>query len=140
MVSRRDFLVSGIAVSALPVVAGVASARAAVPVLPELSSAPIYKVIYDQRFPASVAYGQEAKRRGLAVHAIQGDITDVWYHDFYPMWKKRPAAIAGLTAHGPIFCLERLSWDFGMRVTFRDERPGGLISWVIAPRQRGPFV
>jgi len=140
MVNRRQFLASGIAVSALPVVAGVAPARVTAATLPEFGSTPLYKVIYDQRFPASVAYGRDAERRGFAVHAIQGDITAVWYHDLYPRWKKRPVAIAGLTAQGPLFCLERLSWDFGMRVTLREDRPGDLISWMIAPRGRGVFV
>jgi hypothetical protein len=48
-------------------------------------------------------------------------MTDLWFHDLYARWKKGPAAVAGLTAHGPIFCLERLAWDQGMRVTFRGE-------------------
>jgi hypothetical protein len=134
MVSRREFVLSGIAVSAIPVVAGGTSVRSTAPAHPELGARPLYKVIYDQRFPTSVAYGREAMRRGLAVEAIRGDMTDLWYRDLYPQWKKAPVAIAGLTAHGPIFCLERLSWDFEMRVAFREDRPGELISWIIAPR------
>jgi hypothetical protein len=43
-----------------------------------------------------------------------------------------------LTAHGPLFCLERLAWDHGMRVIARVEqsRENGedLFSWVIAPK------
>jgi hypothetical protein len=101
-----------------------------------------YKVIFDERFPASVAFGVEWIARGAAVHAIRGDITDLWFHDLDLQWKKRPAAIAGLTAHGPLFCLERLAWDHGMRVVSRIEQPTRdgngepLISWVIAPRTR----
>jgi hypothetical protein len=104
------------------------------PLLPELALAPLYKVIYDRRFAASVTYGAVAARRGLSTHAINGDMTGIWYHDLHPRWKQGPAAIAGLTAHGPLFCLERLSWDFQMRVVFREEREDGLISWVIAAR------
>jgi hypothetical protein len=102
--------------------------------------ASFYKVIFDQRFPASVAFGDEWKARGAAVHAIRGDITDLWFHDLDLQWKKRPVPIAGLTAHGPLFCLERLAWDHGMRVVSRVEQPSRdgdgepLISWVIAPR------
>ena len=97
-----------------------------------------YKVIYDRRFPASVAFGDIWKARGAAVHAIRGDITGLWFHDLDLQWKKQPLAIAGLTAHGPLFCLERLAWDQGMRVIAREEqgRENGeeLFSWVIAPR------
>src|SRR5258705_397192 len=131
MVSRREFVMSGIAASALPLVVGRASARSGADSMPGLGAMAIYKVVYDERFPASVAYGHEAMRRGLAVQAIRGDITDFWYYDLYPQWRKEPVAITGLTAHGPIFCLERLSWDFGMRVSFREKRPDELISWMI---------
>jgi hypothetical protein len=134
MASRREFLQAGIAVSLLPVAA---SATA----LPNPSPR-YYKVIFDQRFPASVAFGEEWNARGAAVHAIQGDITDLWFHDLDRQWKKRPVAIAGLTAHGPLFCLERLAWDHGMRVISRVEQAAQdadgqpLISWVIAPKER----
>ncbi|MGH8263545.1 MAG: hypothetical protein ACRET4_08695 [Steroidobacteraceae bacterium] len=136
MVNRRDFFISGVAAAAFPLVIGRASARSSVESMPGLGATAIYKVVYDERFPASVAYGHAAMRRGLAVQAIRGDITDFWYYDLYPQWRKEPVAIAGLTAHGPIFCLERLSWDFGMRVSLREKRPDELITWMIAPRQR----
>lgn len=136
MVNRRDFFMSGVAAAALPLVIGRASARSNTASESVLGASSVYKVVYDERFPASVAYGHEAMRRGLAVQSIRGDITDFWYHDLYPQWRKTPLAIAGLTAHGPIFCLERLSWDFGMRVSFREQRPDELISWMIAPRPR----
>ncbi len=103
---------------------------------------PFYKVIVDERFPASVAFGEEWKARGAAVHAMRGDITDLWFHDLDRQWKKQPLAIAGLTAHGPLFCLERLAWDHGMRVVSRVEQPSRdgdgepLISWAIAPKER----
>ncbi len=101
-------------------------------------------MIFDERFPASVAFGEEWKARGAAVHAIRGDITDLWFHDLDLQWKKRPVAIAGLTAHGPLFCLERLAWDRGMRVVSRVEQPScdpdgePLTSWVIAPKKSSP--
>jgi len=135
MNSRREFLQAGLAASLIPVV-GSASEASHAPL-------PYYKVIVDERFPASVAYGEELKARGAAVHAIRGDITDLWYHDLDLRWKQQgPAAIAGLTAHGPLFCLERLAWDHGMRVVSRIEQAARdhdgepLISWVIAPKNR----
>jgi hypothetical protein len=136
MASRREFLQAGIAASVLPI------AVAGSNLVPSEPADPVtfYKVIFDERFPASVAFGEEWKARGAAVHAMRGDITDLWFHDLDLQWKKRPVAIAGLTAHGPLFCLERLAWDRGMRVISRVEQStthdgDPLIAWVIAPKE-----
>jgi hypothetical protein len=135
MASRREFIQAGIAASLLPV-AGLASGAAS----PQL--APFYKVIVDERFSSSFYFGEEWRARGASVHAIRGDMTDLWFHDLDPQWKKQPVPIAGLTAHGPLFCLERLAWNHGMRVvsrieqTARDADGEPLISWVIAPKKR----
>ena len=110
-------------------------------------------MVYDTRFPASVAFARRAAARGFALHAIAGDMTRFWYDDLYHRWRAGPAAIAGLTAHGALFCLERLAWEQRMRVVHRREHaPGGtesltalaqgaplsesLFSWVIAPVRR----
>ena len=45
----------------------------------------------------------------------------VWYDDLCLRWRREPAAIAGLTAHGALFCLERLAWDQRLRVVYRGE-------------------
>jgi hypothetical protein len=136
MKNRREFLQVGIAASLLPLALPVAAAPDA-----QTSATTFYKVIFDERFPASVAFGEEWKTRGAPVHAIRGDITDLWFHDLDLQWKKQPVPIAGLTAHGPLFCLERLAWDHGMRVISRVEQKAmhdgdPLISWVIAPKDR----
>ncbi|HTW65958.1 MAG TPA: hypothetical protein VME17_15135 [Bryobacteraceae bacterium] len=135
MASRREFLQAGLAASLLPVAASAASSGSPAPESP----ANFYKVIFDERFPASVAFGAEWKARGAAVHAIRGDMTDLWFQDLDPQWKKRPVPIAGLTAHGPLFCLERLAWDHGMRVVERVEHGAQngeeLFFWVIAPKE-----
>ncbi len=145
MASRREFIQAGIAASVLPMaVAGRNLSPGERGAEVNLDHANFYKVIFDERFPASVAFGEEWKAQGAAVHAIRGDITDLWFHDLDLQWKKRPVAIAGLTAHGPLFCLERLAWDHGMRVVSRVEQPSRdpdgepLISWVIALRKSSP--
>jgi hypothetical protein len=118
MVNRRRVLQGGIAVTSLPLVANVAWGA-----LPEPPLA-FYKVIFDERFEASRRFGAEAQRMGAPVHAIQGDITQLWYDDLYARWRNGAAPIAGLTAHGALFCLERLAWDAGMRVVYRaDHKP-----------------
>jgi hypothetical protein len=117
MASRREFLQMGVAALALPI-----SARAKANVAAGAGeSAPVqlYKVIYDERHAVSRAFALAVGRRGAPVHGIRGDITDFWFHDLDARWRKEPVAVAGLTEHGPLFCLERLSWDHGMRVVYR---------------------
>ena len=111
-------------------------------------------VVLDVRSPWAGDLAREARRLGIKVVRTSGDITDFWYTDLSRRWKDAPVAIAGVTAQGPLFCLERFGWDHGLRVVFRDTpgapAPDGetLLSWVIAPkppqgsstpsRQRGP--
>ncbi len=138
MISRRQILQSGLVATSLPIIAGVSLAPLQSAHAKALGHPRLYKVLFDQRFAASREFGREAQWQGHSVQGFNGDITAVWYHDLHPRWQQGPAAIAGLTAHGALFCLERLAWDVGMRVTHRDEqRHEGhepLYSWVIAPR------
>ena len=46
-------------------------------------------------------------------------MTGLAFGDLSQQWLRPPAPIAGLTARGRPFCLERLAWDHGMRVVFR---------------------
>ncbi len=117
MRTRRHLLKTGLAAWALPI-----AARAGIaPLGPPEAAVPIYKMLYDTRFAASVAFSERAAARGLAVHGIDGDVTRVWYDDLDLRWRREAAAIAGLTAHGALFCLERLAWDHGLRVVYRGE-------------------
>jgi hypothetical protein len=80
----------------------------------------LYKAVYDTRFAASRAFGERMTARGIATAATTtGDITGLWFDTLYPRWRESAAAIAGLTARGPLFCLEQLASDHGMRVVFR---------------------
>ena len=121
MASRREFLQVGIAALALPISAHAALAPAAAAADSTRPVIPLYKAVFDERFPASVAFGTEARNLGLLTHSIRGDITDLWFYDLDAQWKKKPVAVAGLTAQGALFCLERLAWDHGMRVVFRGD-------------------
>ena len=134
MTSRREFLQIGITATAWPL------APAAVRAAGELSVAPLplYKVVFDRRFRASVAFAERAQSLGLAVHGIAGDMTRFWYDELYHAWKRGPAAIAGLTAHGPMFCFEQLARDQGMRVVFRAEHTLGTAG--VAHALTGPLA
>jgi hypothetical protein len=74
----------------------------------------------------SIAFAERSAALGLRAHAIDGDMTRLWYDEIYHRWQQRPTALAGLTAHGPLFCFAELARDVGMRVVFRAEhRPTG---------------
>ena len=133
MTSRREFVQAGLAVAALPVAAQAAFAMAPASV-PLVS---LYRVLYDTRFPACIAFARRAAARGLAVHAMAGDMTRFWYDDLYYRWRQEPVAIAGLTAEGALFCLERLAWDQRMRVVYRGEH-SPLADGSVAHRFEGP--
>jgi hypothetical protein len=137
--TRREFLQTGLVASLLPwAIPGTALARHDI----ALDVAGIYKVVVDVSFAAGAAFADDAEQLGAGLVRITGDITDFWFHDLSLRWKQSPVPIAGLTAHGPLFCLERFAWDHGMRVVVRreHERLGNavepLISWVIAPVRR----
>jgi len=135
MANRREFLQAGLTALAVPLAARAAFSPALSAWAGEPSPTPLYKVIFDERFAACRTFASEAKRLGATVHGIKGDVTDVWFNDLYARWKKGPAAIAGLTAHGAIFCLERLAWDQRMRVVFRGEHaygPDGRLEHVLS--------
>ena len=138
MINRRQVLQSGLAATSIPLITGVSLAPLQAAHAKALGHPALYRVLFDQRFAASREFGREAQWRGQNALGFNGDITNVWFHDLHPRWQQGPVAIAGLTAHGALFCLERLAWDVGMRVTHREEqRYEGhepLYSWVIAPR------
>jgi len=130
-------IASGAAVGAwasLSAAMGTANATAARPPL-------FHAIVADTRFPESHAFAAEARRTGNRVAWITGDITDLWYSELDLLWRKKKAPIAGLTAYSAFFCLERLAWDRGMRMTFKEElrcagsaEPSSLYRWVIAPK------
>ena len=134
MTSRREFLKVGLTASALLPVGARANVAGVATLAPVLA---LYKVLYDTRFAASVAFARRAAARGVAVHAMTGDMTSFWYDDLYHRWRQEPVAIAGLTAHGALFCLERLAWEQRMRVVYRGEHAAAAGGGV-AHRFEGP--
>jgi hypothetical protein len=162
MPTRREFLQVGFAASVFPI---------ATPIdVPSLmverndmaagNRRSLYCVVADVRFADAVAFGLLAEHLGYEVVRVAGDITDFWFNNLSLRWKEEAVAIAGVTAHGPLFCLERFAWDHGLRVVFRSTSPAAdvlhtnnsperseavarsavddageaLVSWVIAPR------
>jgi hypothetical protein len=80
--------------------------------------APLSAVVYDTRFPESVLFAERCSALGLETLAIEADMTRLWYDRIYHRWKRGAAPIAGVTAHGPMFCFAELARDVRMRVVF----------------------
>jgi hypothetical protein len=152
MTSRREFLHLGVAAVAFPISQRVSPAIARSVGSGESASMPFYKVVFDARFPACRIFAGEARSLGLPIHAIRGDVTDLWFNDLDARWKKRPAAIAGITQKGALFCLDLLGADQRMRLMFlgehvqhRDGRvdhtfagPPGVLKEAVEPGQQSP--
>lgn len=116
MPDRRQFLQAAAALSAAPAIPVSAAAHEA--------ATPIALVIYDDRFEDSRAFGRAALALGARVRRISGDITELWSSELYPMWRERPAVIAGLTPRDAMFCLEQIGWDARMRIAHRASHAG----------------
>jgi hypothetical protein len=115
MGNRREFIRAGMAVTAAASVTSAPAKAAAAP--PHR----IHKVVYDQRFAEPVRFARAAEALGLEAHAITGDMTALWYEELDGLWRQEPLAIAGMTRHGPMFCLEMLARDRGMRLVYQAE-------------------
>ena len=118
MISRRKLLGSAAAFS----VAGSLGGMMLPAVADDDISHWVYHVaIYDSRFPTAAQFAEQARQSSVAVAAISGDVTDIWYHQLYHHWQSRRTPIAGLVALPSLFCLRLLARDQGMRMVYRQD-------------------
>ena len=136
MLNRRLFVQTGVAAAAL---VGDTMRFAPADGLARASGLSLHTAIYDHRFAAGRQFAHNLQAQGVSTRAIAGDVTSVWYEELHPLWKQRRVTIAGFTTYAPLFCLERLAWDHGMRVIHREQHqpsarnePSQLLySWII---------
>jgi len=134
--NRREFVqATMVAVGAMPcIAAGHRQADfAAAGVIPGP-----YAILFDVRFPESRTYGAEVARQGGPARAIDGDITQLWFDELAPRWRRGQGAVAGMTTGRTLLCLEQLAWDHRLRVTtpiarLRPGQANALVSWMITP-------
>ncbi len=114
MINRREILKAA-AVSVLP--AG-GFRRMAAPA-----------VLIDSRHAQARGVRAELMARGVPVRTLRdGDITQLWMREIDPAWRDKPVPVAGLTERAALFCLEQLSFSYGLRVVYHGEHivhPGG---------------
>jgi hypothetical protein len=101
----------------------------------EGESIAIHKAIFDDRYAESQVFAETLGRFSVPLCAIEnGDITKLWYDELDLLWREKPIAIAGSTQFGPMFALERLATERGMRVALRVEhqvRADGTVAHVL---------
>lgn len=132
MTSRRQFIRSGLALSALSLPAVPAWASAGVPV----ARRPYFeRFIFDGRFAEAVEVARYVTSFAQTSIRIQGDLTPLWYDDLDPAWKRGSMTLAGVTTEHGLFVLETLAADRGMRVVYRGRHAapaGGRIAHTSA--------
>ena len=117
MASRRQFIQSGLALSAVSLTGIPAFASRAGDT--EVPSLRIERFVFDTRFAAAVELARHAARHGIPLAETSGDLTDLWYNDLDLRWKHAPMALAGITTRGGLFVLETLAADHRMLVVYR---------------------
>lgn len=127
MTSRREFLQAAAISGVIAGTAGTATMAA--------TRRPLAAVVIDERFAQACILGSRLADGGTPVLGISdGDITQIWLREIGPMWKRQPAAVAGLTARPALFCLEELALPHGLRVVFHAEHivhPDGIAHTIL---------
>lgn len=147
MADRRKFLQVSMAASAWAFI-GQSKASPQIINITNEDDLSYYKFVFDENIPASVQAADFMTKQSIATYGMRnGDITPFWFNELDAVWHQAPVPIAGMTAEGPLFCLEILAQQHGMRVIYRAEHSVNsdmpqntlekpLYSWVIAPAKK----
>ncbi len=129
MANRREFLQASLAASAFAALVPVsATANTPAPIV-------FHTVLFDHRFADSVLFAEQFSAQGVSVHGMaKGDITPFWRNELAAIWAEAPVPLAGMTTEGPLFCLEQLGAQYGLRVARREPQQSGLIAWALVPK------
>jgi len=133
VLKRRQLLKGGAAAVLLPVPLRVFSGAES-----QLETMSETRVIFDIRFPESLAFAEATTRLGADVRGIRGDITDLWYELASPVSGK-PRPLAGLTQESDFLLLHQVCMGQGYRLVYHGEHTyhSGLIP-RIEHRLQGP--
>jgi hypothetical protein len=138
MPSRREFLQTGAAVSAIGVNGVIPGAAGAIAGLP--APAALGWALYDDRYDEGRRFAAVAAAQGVQAHALDdGDITRFWYDELETLGQREPVAIAGFTQFGPMLVVERFAAERGMQQVLRVEHrcaADGMLSHLCSgPRE-----
>ncbi len=151
MIDRREFMARGAALGALPF-------TGPLPGSDDIAWPSFYRVVYDDRFELAKSFASRANEYGARLHAISGDITELWFGNLYRRWRTGPAFLAGMTLESSAVQLGYFARDqrhvirypnqvvtdgtrFGASepTTLLSESmtPVRLVSWIIEPLSAG---
>ena len=152
MIDRRDFITHSAAFGVLPLAGPWVAAN-------DIAWPSFYKVVYDSRFELARSFAARANEFGARLHAISGDITDLWFGDLYHRWRTGPALLAGVTLESSAAQLGYFArdqrhvlryptgiatdgTDFGASqstaLLSESMTPVRLVSWIIGPLSTDP--
>ncbi len=154
MIGRREFITHSAAFGVLPLAGPWAASN-------DIAWPNFHKVVYDERFELARSFASRANEYGARLHAISGDVTELWFYDLYQRWRTGPAFLAGITLESSAVQLGYFArdqrhilryptgiatdgTDFGTSqpTTLLSESmtPVRLLSWIIEPLSAGPPI
>lgn len=118
MLSRREVLGGGLAVSALGAVPASASLSPIRRWRPETT-------IVDRDLPAALDIASAWRHQSSRLHLFAGDPGPLWMNRLEPLLRERPAVLAGYTSAATLFCLQILTRDYALELAARSPGPVG---------------
>lgn len=112
MPTRRNILRGGLGLSLTPLLRSAAQAASGRP------NINIENVWIDSSLEAGRAFGDRAAKLGGNIIDASKDATPGLMRQLDLEWRDAPVALAGVTAHGPMFTLEMLARRHGMRLAY----------------------
>jgi hypothetical protein len=118
MPSRREFLQKSAIVSAIAANGAIARAGA----VAGTPAVTLGRVIYDDRYAEGRRFAAVVGAHGVPTRTLDGgDITRFWYDELEALWAREPMGVTGFTQFGPMFVVERLATERGLRMALRVE-------------------
>jgi hypothetical protein len=135
VISRRQLIGSGMAVSALGLGVGMAHPLEPTgPLAARVAPFPVAQLIVDTRFDDALGIARDAAPPGAPIIALPRDVHD----NLMPTVNRAPQAFGGVTTEHSLFALRTLAADHRLRVQFTavhvsPRRSEPLYLWVIGP-------
>jgi hypothetical protein len=129
MISRRQLIGSGIAISGLGLGARLASAVETRSLFPACET-----LLIDTRFPEALGIARRVAPPTATIVSLPRDVLALWHDRLKPRHGTAPA-FAGVTTEHGFFTLRTLAADYRLRVLFSEEHVAAqtLVAWVIGP-------
>src|SRR5882724_7790087 len=95
--SRRTLLKTGVALTIPRGLLCTAFAQTRSSMVDSIEPAVVDFAVVDQRFSGAPPFVEEARQRGVFVHVIDGNVTDLWLHLSQHRHRLRSLTLMGLT-------------------------------------------